>query len=121
MGAYPARSTAGGQPGALVETSADPSFTGLPQSSRVERDFSTGVLGFGGDPEFLVGSQYLTDVSIDEEFKGPGNIHLYAVISNLFNANPPLDPSNFIIAAATNVALYDVVGRTFTAGVRIEF
>ena len=32
---------------------ADASFSGAPRASRVERQFSTGTPGFGGDPEFL--------------------------------------------------------------------
>ena len=41
------------QPGIRVETFGDTSFSGTPQATRVERQFSSGSPGFGGDPDFL--------------------------------------------------------------------
>ncbi len=41
------------QQGVRVETFADATFAGAPRATRIERNFQTGVAGFGGDPEYL--------------------------------------------------------------------
>ncbi len=43
----------GGEAGAVVDSFADATFTGSPKSSRVERQFSSGVDGFGGDSPLI--------------------------------------------------------------------
>ena len=48
-------------------------------------------------------------------------LEFYASVHNLFNAAPPIDPSSFIFQYQTNPALYDVIGRTFTAGFRFHY
>lgn len=42
-----------GQPGIRVDTYADASLSGGPRVTRIERQFTVGSAGFGGDPEFL--------------------------------------------------------------------
>jgi outer membrane receptor protein involved in Fe transport len=50
------------------------------------------------------------------------NVQLYGVVKNLFDKDPPVDPSNFFLSPlATNPILYDVIGRTFTVGVRFKY
>lgn len=49
------------------------------------------------------------------------NLEVYFSVHNLLNAAPPIDPSSFIFQYQTNPSLYDVIGRTFTAGVRFHY
>lgn len=46
---------------------------------------------------------------------------VYGVISNLLDKDPPIAPYEFAQPGATNVGLYDVVGRSFSLGVRFAF
>lgn len=52
---------------------------------------------------------------------GRKRIELTLSANNLLDKAPPIAPSAFFIPIATNAALYDVIGRTFTAGVRFAF
>lgn len=52
----------------------------------------------------------------------PGQrLELYGVISNLLDKDPPIAPVDFAQPSATNVGLYDVVGRNFSIGARFGF
>lgn len=54
--------------------------------------------------------------------KGDGELNFFTTINNLFDKDPPLIPGTVPgVNLPTNIALYDVVGRAFTAGVRFEF
>jgi iron complex outermembrane recepter protein len=46
-----------------------------------------------------------------------GELQFYAVVNNLFNVDPPVDPG---AASATNSILFDAIGRAFTVGVRLR-
>lgn len=48
-------------------------------------------------------------------------IQLYGTMNNVFNQAPPIIVSNFIAPIATNPVQYDVIGRTFLAGVRFKY
>jgi outer membrane receptor protein involved in Fe transport len=52
------------------------------------------------------------------------NVHaglqIFATVNNIFDKNPPRDPENFLEPAQTNAVLYDVIGRTFTVGFRVN-
>lgn len=48
-------------------------------------------------------------------------LEFYLSVHNLFNSAPPIDPSSFIFQYQTNPFLYDIIGRTFTGGVRFHF
>ena len=51
--------------------------------------------------------------------QGDRKVEIYGAISNLFDKDPPVDvPSSF---GPTNNVLYDVVGRSYRAGVRFHF
>jgi iron complex outermembrane receptor protein len=52
-----------------------------------------------------------------------GGITPFFTINNLFDKKPPLIPAlaNPGVDYPTTLALYDVVGRAFTAGVRFKF
>lgn len=51
-----------------------------------------------------------------------GNFEFFTTVNNLFNKQPPLIPGTVPgVNPPTNIALYDIIGRAFTAGVRIKF
>ncbi|HEV2703317.1 MAG TPA: TonB-dependent receptor [Steroidobacteraceae bacterium] len=54
---------------------------------------------------------------------GGSTVQLYAVVNNLFDKTPPLAPSYVGLSSApiqTNQALYDVLGRRFTVGLKLQ-
>lgn len=53
---------------------------------------------------------------------GNGNVELFGNVNNLFDKQPPLIPGTVPgVNLPTNIAVYDFVGRAFTAGVRFKF
>lgn len=53
---------------------------------------------------------------------GGGNFELFANINNLFDKKPPLIPGTVPgVNLPTNIAVYDFIGRAFTAGARFKF
>jgi outer membrane receptor protein involved in Fe transport len=52
---------------------------------------------------------------------GGRRLQAFAVVDNLFDRDPPIVPSTFIVALATNPVLYDVVGRTASVGLRFKY
>ena len=63
---------------------------------------------------------FYTDLTASVSVK-PG-FKLFATVNNLFDKDPPLDPQgSLIVFNRTNPALYDVIGRYMTAGVKIRF
>ncbi len=46
------------------------------------------------------------------------NVTLYAIVQNLFDKDPPVVPT---LTSSTNPVIYDVIGRTYRAGVRFRF
>ena len=53
---------------------------------------------------------------------GNGNIELFGTVNNLLDKDPPLIPGTIPgVNIPTNIAVYDFVGRAFTAGVRFKF
>lgn len=51
-----------------------------------------------------------------------GNFELFGNVNNLFDKQPPLIPGTVPgVNLPTNIAVYDFVGRAFTAGVRFKF
>ena len=49
------------------------------------------------------------------------NYQAFLTINNLFNRDPPIAPNGSLIFFPTNTALYDVVGRYFTVGLKGKF
>jgi iron complex outermembrane recepter protein len=49
---------------------------------------------------------------------GGRNVELFAGVQNLLDRDPPVAPSN---QGATNMILFDPLGRAYRAGVRMEF
>ncbi|WP_157218189.1 TonB-dependent receptor domain-containing protein [Flavisphingomonas formosensis] len=53
---------------------------------------------------------------------GNGNFELFGNINNLFDKKPPLIPGTVPgVNLPTNIAVYDFIGRAFTAGARFKF
>jgi len=66
---------------------------------------------------------FYTDATASYKFDAPGSPELYLTVTNLFDRKPPL-----VAAAAapgllypTLFTLYNIAGRTYTAGVRFRF
>jgi outer membrane receptor protein involved in Fe transport len=54
--------------------------------------------------------------------QGNGNFELFANVNNLFDKQPPIIPGTVPgVNLPTNIAVYDFIGRAFTAGVRFKF
>jgi iron complex outermembrane recepter protein len=54
---------------------------------------------------------------------GATTVQLYGVINNIFDKAPPLAPSYVALSSApvqTNQSLYDVLGRRFTVGLKLQ-
>lgn len=66
---------------------------------------------------------WYTDLSLRFTIpNGKGNFELFGNVSNLFDKKPPLIPGTVPgVNLPTNIAVYDIVGRAFTAGARFRF
>jgi len=51
----------------------------------------------------------------------PGNPQAFFHVNNVFNRDPPLVPGTALFSPQTNPALYDVIGRMFSAGIKVQF
>lgn len=61
----------------------------------------------------------VTYVNLNAQFRVNENFELFGVVNNLFDKDPPKDiPSSF---GPTNPVLYDVLGRSYRIGVRLNF
>ncbi|MCW2389651.1 outer membrane receptor protein involved in Fe transport [Sphingobium sp. B11D3B] len=67
-----------------------------------------------------VSSRLYTNLSISQTIPAfeRGSIEVYAVVNNLFDRDPPIAPG---ASSATNGILFDQIGRTFLAGVRLKY
>ncbi|MGC4250988.1 MAG: TonB-dependent receptor [Sphingobium sp.] len=66
---------------------------------------------------------WYTDLSVRFTIPhGNGNFELFGNVNNLFDKDPPLIPGTIPgVNLPTNIAVYDFIGRAFTAGVRFKF
>jgi outer membrane receptor protein involved in Fe transport len=118
--------------GNLALTWARNAFTGTAQYRYVSKGvYNTTLIG-PDEPGYSpllpnsisdnnVGSISFVDLkaSYDIVDGGARRIQIFGVINNLFDREPPNDlPSSF---GVTNPVLYDVIGRTYKAGVRVAF
>jgi iron complex outermembrane recepter protein len=73
-------------------------------------------------PQFeKIGSVTTFDLGARYHLSARGEPELYLNVQNVFDRAPPLIPSSALVGGQTNVALYDTIGRYFTAGVRFQF
>ena len=78
------------------------------------------AMGFTND----IPSRTYTDATVSYTFERfAGEFELYLTVANLFDQDPPLIPGAGQPGQAfpTNISVYDVFGRTYTAGLRFEF
>jgi len=70
-----------------------------------------------------VDSQTMVSLSIryDIPFADSRNLQLYAGVNNVFDEDPPIAPTDFLSNFATNTSLYNVLGRNYYSGIRMEF
>jgi iron complex outermembrane receptor protein len=71
-----------------------------------------------------IDSAFYTDASLAWSFINADNrsVQLYGVVRNLFDVDPPVNPSSFFLSPlAANPVLHDTVGRTFTVGLRFKY
>ncbi len=86
-----------------------------------------GALPNGARVNFVnpdVGAVFYTDLTIRGKINiGEGRkLEPFLTINNLFDRNPPLIPGTVPgVNLPTNIAVYDIVGRAYTAGVRFKF
>ncbi|RZM08530.1 MAG: TonB-dependent receptor [Sphingomonas sp.] len=66
-------------------------------------------------------SRFYTDLTLEQKIPGDANFTVYVQATNLFNRRPPLVPIQTTLQQYTYAALYDVIGRYMTAGVRVKF
>ncbi|MFD2432003.1 TonB-dependent receptor domain-containing protein [Sphingobium scionense] len=66
---------------------------------------------------------WYTDLSVRFTVpRGNGNFELFGNVNNLFDKQPPIIPGTVPgVNLPTNIAVYDFIGRAFTAGVRFKF
>ena len=51
-----------------------------------------------------------------------GNFEVFGTVNNLFDKQPPIIPGTIPgVNLPTNISVYDIIGRAFTAGVRVKF
>jgi outer membrane receptor protein involved in Fe transport len=70
-----------------------------------------------------VGSVFYTDLTLRAKVEGwGGEIEPFLTVNNLFDRKPPLIAGTIPgVNFPTNLAVYDIVGRAYTAGVRFKF
>jgi len=70
----------------------------------------------------VVGGVFLTNVRVGFDLGDtPGKYQVYANVTNLFDRAPPLAPNfGFNGSTHTNESLFDVLGRRYTVGFRME-
>jgi iron complex outermembrane recepter protein len=73
-------------------------------------------------PDNHVPSRFYLDMSAAYTVLAKGDyiVQVYAHVDNVLDQDPPIIVSNFIAPLATNPSLYDVIGRTFTLGIRLQ-
>lgn len=118
--------------GSTFMTYAKGPFSGTVQARYVSKGvYNATLIGphqSGYDPTLTnsisdnyVGDYWLFNLNFQFDLinNGRRKMQLFGVVNNLFDRDPPNDlPSSF---GVTNPVLYDVVGRSFKAGVRFNF
>lgn len=121
----------------VVGTYNNPTLTGLASASYSvngvtfyvqERLVGRGRIQAGTEyisPAILqndIGARWYTDATIKFDVGGKHGIQLFGTVNNLFDRAPPAIPyGSFQSGFPTNASIYDVLGRTITAGARFKF
>lgn len=86
-----------------------------------------GALPNGARVNFVNGqvkAVFYTDLTLRAKIQvaGSKSFEPFVTINNLFDRSPPLIPGTVPgVNLPTNIAVYDIIGRAFTAGVRFKF
>lgn len=72
-----------------------------------------------------VGSVYYTDVTLTYDFSATHkDWSAYFTVNNVFNRDPPLAPAPYFVfgtsGGGTNGSLFDVIGRAYTLGIKLN-
>lgn len=96
-------------------------FVGSGQMDNDLREAPTATLPAEIDPKTnRVGSYFLFNVSGTFDVLRDGRGQLFWMVNNLFDRDPPIIPSP-ILLTQTNPTHYDVMGRYYKIGVRVNF
>lgn len=70
-----------------------------------------------------VASQTLVDTTVEYTlpYSGVQRIQIYANVQNLFDRDPPFNPSTAFMTSSANATYHDVIGRMFSLGARVDF
>lgn len=49
------------------------------------------------------------------------SLEAFGVINNVFDADPPVAPYNFIFGSPALASVHDIIGRRFTMGLRFTY
>lgn len=89
----------------------------------LHRDYDASTL----DPAYnYVASVVYTDLTLGYDFDATGaRWNAYFTVNNLMDRGPPVAPSTYFVfgtnAGGTNLSLFDIIGRTYTLGVKLDF
>ncbi len=70
-----------------------------------------------------VASQTLINTSVQYTLldRDQRQLQVFGAINNLFDADPPVAPYNFIFGSPASASVHDVLGRRYTVGVRFKY
>lgn len=143
-------STVGGAPPIDRAGETGPGNGGLPHwLGRLTANYSNGPWSFIAQERFIGGGKYnntyntdaynapgqpisyindnsmpsifYTDLTLKYNFGASGDMEAYFSVSNAFDKDPPIAPGLSVNMIQSNAALYDVLGRSYTAGVKFKF
>ncbi len=85
-------------------------------SGKFDNSLTTTDVAFNSVPAIAY-----TDATFTVDIGHKGRYQFFTTVNNLFDQDPPLVPGYLTIGSTlTNRMLYDVVGRAFTAGIRVK-
>ena len=75
------------------------------------------------DKDNHIGAVVYLDMSVKYKIDGlvGTKSEIYAGVDNILDRKPPVTPADFVANSAANAAIYDVIGRKFFVGVRMDF
>lgn len=78
--------------------------------------------GERGIDDNTVSSRFYVDLSLQHTLMlGGGEAQAFFAVNNLLDRDPPVAPDTVFIPLATNKQIYDVMGRYFVAGLRVNY
>ena len=104
--------------GGVIDNTVDADGNPIPANA----EFNANATGNGLVPNHIDAFWY-TDVTATVKVPTRvGEVEWFLTVNNLFNKDPPIIPTFLFYGNyPTNAQVYDVIGRTFTTGVRLRF